>query len=353
MNKNIEKEYAILLNDEQYQRLSKAYDYQTIKQINYYYASNNKNIGLRIRGVDGKYIFTMKVAQGDESLEFEKELTSLNLNDEAIHDLLVKHNLSTPYLLGRLSTTRKIYRLKYGELALDRCNYLGHTDYELEYELYDHNVDNIDEFIELLSEYNIEFNENLITKYARFINRRKKMKVAIFNANGTEESEAIVTYNLLKRAHVDVDMISINDTKEVLSSHNLKYLCHKTIDEVNMNDYAAMVLPGGMPGTINLQNNKVIDKWIDSFNEEKKLICAICAAPSILISKGLVNDEEFIVFPGFEKGKRPADAYVCQKDNIITAKSLAHAFNFAKLIIANLTSEESAEEVIEEITQSK
>ncbi len=352
MKTNIEKEYAVLLSREEYLALTKAFNYEEVHQTNYYYSSNDKNIGIRIRTVNDTNIFTMKVKdENNNYVEYEMQLDEISLDNKSVKEVLSRFHQENPRPIGILKNKRLIYKMQYGELALDQSEYLGHIDYEIEYELYDHRYEGINEFLDLLKKYHITFIENLISKYARFIKRRNELKVAILNADGTEESEALIPYDLLSRANITVELISINETKYVTSSHGVNYICKKTIKEANKDDYSTIILPGGMPGTINLKNHVIVNEWIDDFYQKKKLIAAICAAPNILISKGLLNDNEFTVFPGFENDKHPAKSYVYQKDNMITAKSMGHAIEFSKKIIANLKNEEIANQTIGEIMQ--
>ena len=173
------------------------------------------------------------------------------------------------------------------------------------------------------------------------------MKTMIIVANGLEECEALMTYDLLFRAQIEVELVGLDEN--ITSSHNLSFLPHKLISEINPDDYNCLILPGGMPGTKNLEENKIVQSLIDLFVKEGKLICAICAAPSILIHKGLLKDNKFVCFPGFESGLTPADTKAIQDNNFITAKGLGAVIDFAYLIISNLVSEEKAKEVLSAI----
>ena len=170
------------------------------------------------------------------------------------------------------------------------------------------------------------------------------MKTMILVTNGLEECEALVTYDLLYRAGIETDLVGLQN--EIVSSHNLTFKPHKYINEVNSLDYDCLVLPGGMPGTINLENDERVQKLIDEFVCADKYIAAICAAPSILIHKGLLQNEKFICYPGFENNLTPANAKAIQDNKFITGKGVGAAFEFAYLIISNLTNEDKAKEVL-------
>ncbi len=173
------------------------------------------------------------------------------------------------------------------------------------------------------------------------------MKAIIIINNGLEECEALVTYDLLFRAGVEVELVGF--TSEVLSSHNVCFKAHKLLDEINPNDYDCLILPGGMPGTKNLENDSRVQDMIDLFVKEDKYIAAICAAPSILIHKGLLKNNKFICYPGFESGLLPANEKAVQDDKFITAKGLGAVFEFSYLIIKNLISEDKAKQILNQI----
>ena len=173
------------------------------------------------------------------------------------------------------------------------------------------------------------------------------MKAIIIINNGLEECEALVTYDLLFRAGIEVELVGF--TNEVLSSHNVTFKAHKLLDEINPNDYDCLILPGGMPGTKNLENDQRVQDMIDLFVKQDKYIAAICAAPSILIHKGLLKNNKFICYPGFESGLLPANEKAVQDNKFITAKGLGAVFEFSYLIIKNLINENKAKQILNQI----
>lgn len=173
------------------------------------------------------------------------------------------------------------------------------------------------------------------------------MKTIILVTEGLEECEALVVYDLLYRAGIETDLVGLQ--KEIVSSHNVTFKPHKLIEDVVSNDYDCLVLPGGMPGTLNLEKDSRVQKLIDEFVQQNKYVAAICAAPSILIHKGLLQNNKFICFPGFENGLTPANDKAVQDGKFITGKGLGAAFEFSYLIIKNLINEDKAKEVISKI----
>lgn len=173
------------------------------------------------------------------------------------------------------------------------------------------------------------------------------MKVMIIVNSGLEECEALITYDLLFRAGIETDLVGF--TKEVTSSHNVTFKSHFLLDEIHPDDYDCLVLPGGMPGTTHLKEDTRVSKIIDDFVKNGKYIAAICAAPSILIEKGLLKEGKFICFPGFECGLKPGNQKAIQDNKFITGKGLGASFEFAHMIISNLVSKEKADEVLNKI----
>lgn len=173
------------------------------------------------------------------------------------------------------------------------------------------------------------------------------MKVAIICAQGLEECEALLTYDLLFRAKIETHLIGLD--KHITSSHNVTFNTHYTYDQINIKEYDAIVLPGGMPGTLNLEKSDYVQNAIDYFMNKNKIIAAVCAAPSILIHKGLLKDNEFTCYPGFENGLRRKDVKCYQHKNIITGIGLGGTIEFASLIISNLKDEATSKEVLNKI----
>ncbi len=152
-----------------------------------------------------------------------------------------------------------------------------------------------------------------------------------FLAKGFEEVEAIATIDVIRRAEIDVCTVGIG-SKIVCGSHNIPVFCDLDETEISVtDDYDGIILPGGMPGTINLENSDTVNKFIDDCVINKKLIGAICAAPSILGHKNLLKDKKSVCFPGFESelyGAVISDDYVSVDGDFITAKGMGAAIDF-------------------------
>ena len=172
--------------------------------------------------------------------------------------------------------------------------------------------------------------------------------VYAFFANGFEEVEAITPVDYLRRAGVEVVTVGVGG-KMICGAHNISICCDiEDSDLDSFDNLEGIILPGGMPGTLNLENNKTVQKYIDFCAEHNRMIAAICAAPSILGHKNLLDGREAVCFPGFEKDLGNAvlsDKFAVSDGNIITAKGAGAASEFAYEIIAYLCSREVSDNV--------
>lgn len=170
-------------------------------------------------------------------------------------------------------------------------------------------------------------------------------KLGIFMADGCEEIEGLTVVDIARRAEIDVVMISITDKKEVVGAHNIVFEADALATEVNYKELDGVVLPGGMPGTLNLGANETVDKVIKEFAEAGKLVGAICAAPSVLGQAGLLVGKCATSYPGFED--KLVGAEVCKDEvvvdgNIITSRGMGTAIPFALAIVSYLKDEKVA-----------
>ncbi len=168
----------------------------------------------------------------------------------------------------------------------------------------------------------------------------------MFFANGFEEVEAIATLDVIRRAGIEIESVGIGSDK-ITGSHSITVLCDKTETDISISsDLSGIILPGGMPGTTNLMDNKTVNSFIDYCSENNLLLCAICAAPMILGRKGLLNGVEAICFPGFEEeltGAKISEKFVCRDRNIITSKGMGSAVNFGLEIVSAIKGREAAD----------
>lgn len=156
--------------------------------------------------------------------------------------------------------------------------------------------------------------------------------VYVFFAEGFEELEALAPVDILRRGGIEVKTVGVG-SKTVIGSHNIPVTCDLTESETEFSDsLKAVILPGGMPGTLNLQKSDIVNKFIDYANEKNLILAAICAAPLILGQKGLLKGKSATCFNGFEKdliGADVKDAPVVRDGNIITSWGAGAAYEFA------------------------
>lgn len=172
--------------------------------------------------------------------------------------------------------------------------------------------------------------------------------IYVFFADGFEEVEALTPVDYLRRAGVNVVTVGVGSLR-ITGAHGITVICDKSDSDISVEDnIQGIILPGGMPGTVNLENSPVVQKFIDFCSENAKMIAAICAAPSVLGHKNLLNGKKAVCFPGFEKelyGADIADSFSVSDGNIITAKGAGAASEFAFDIISYLVSSEKASEI--------
>ncbi len=171
-------------------------------------------------------------------------------------------------------------------------------------------------------------------------------KVAIFLATGFEEIEALTVVDLLRREHVEIDMVSITGEKKAVGSHNIIVETDKIINQLNFSEYDMLILPGGMPGTLNLEANELLMSQVDTFYAQGKLLAAICAAPSIFGHRNMLQGRMACCYPGFEKDLKGANVSlepVCVDDKIITSRGMGCAVQFGLKIVEILLGKETSE----------
>lgn len=167
-------------------------------------------------------------------------------------------------------------------------------------------------------------------------------KTGIFMAEGCEEIEGLTVVDILRRAGLEIEMISINETVSITGSHGISFLADKIFEQVNFDEFDAIVLPGGMPGTLNLGAHEGVLAVIRKFAKEGKLVAAICAAPSVLGAAGILNGKKATCHPGFEDkltGAAPSEDSVVSDGNIITSRGMGTAIDFALEIVKYLKDE--------------
>lgn len=175
--------------------------------------------------------------------------------------------------------------------------------------------------------------------------------VYAFLAEGFEEVEAVAPIDLLRRAGIDVKTVSITDEKIVTGARNIPFVCDITLKDVKEDEAELIILPGGMPGTINLLNCKPLMDMVDSLNGKGKRIAAICAAPAKLLGeRGLLKGKKATCYPGMEElfiDAKFSEESVVTDGNITTSRGLGTAVKFGLELVRLLCGEKAAKDLAE------
>lgn len=177
-------------------------------------------------------------------------------------------------------------------------------------------------------------------------------KVLIPLADGFEEVEAITLIDLLRRAELDVQTVSIHDRKGVDGAHSIRVEADSLLSDLNASSWDAVILPGGMPGTLNLKASEVLKKVVLDAVERGAAYGAICAAPTVLAEWGLLKGKPFTCYPGFEEqvvGSTHSTDKVVQEGNCITSRGVGTAIDYACAWVEYLLDRETAETLRERI----
>jgi len=181
-------------------------------------------------------------------------------------------------------------------------------------------------------------------------------KIAVCLAEGFEEIEALSVIDLLRRGGHEVVMVSMKDDLLVGGAHSIAVKADEFYRAVNFDEIDMIVLPGGMPGTTNLEDHEELKALLVKFNNEKKMIGAICAAPMILGHLNILKGKKAVCYPGMEKELLGADVKkknVAEDGNIITSRGAGTAIDFALTIVKSLDGKEKAEKLSKNIVYKK
>ena len=170
--------------------------------------------------------------------------------------------------------------------------------------------------------------------------------VYLFFATGTEEIEALATADILRRADIDVQIVSITNERVVTGAHGIRVETDAVISQVNFAKAQMLILPGGMPGATNMADNATLIERVRDHAYIGRPLAAICAAPLVLGRLGLLDGKRATCYPGFEgelKGATCTGALVEQDGKIITGKGPAAVFDFAYTIVEFLKDKQTAD----------
>lgn len=168
-------------------------------------------------------------------------------------------------------------------------------------------------------------------------------------AQGCEELEAVTIIDLLRRANIEVITAGLDD-KPVKGSRGTVLIPDMTLDEALGNTFDMVVLPGGLPGSDNLNNDPRIHTLLKELHAQGKYTAAICAAPKVLANAGLLTNKQATSYPGvLDKMQVPDMSYinapVVQDDKVITSRGPGTAMDFTLTLIELLVGEVTKNQV--------
>lgn len=173
------------------------------------------------------------------------------------------------------------------------------------------------------------------------------MKVCTFLTDGFETVEALAVVDILRRAGIIVDTVSISGNKEILSAQNITVTADYVMNDYKFDDADVLFLPGG-GGHKNYRKCQPLIDVVKKYNDEQKRIAAICAAPSFLGMLGILDGKKATCFPGYEQeltGAEVVNAKVVTDGNITTAKGMGVSIDLGLELVSLLVDEKKAEEI--------
>ena len=184
-------------------------------------------------------------------------------------------------------------------------------------------------------------------------------KVYIFFADGFEDIEGLTVVDLMRRAGIDIQTVSIKETKEIRTSHGIDLLTDRTFGECDFSDADMLVIPGGMPGTKYLNEYQPLRDLLADFYKKGGKVAAICAAPTVLASLGFLEKRKATAYPSCMEGlagaERSLESVVVDENFVFrgNALCLGTAVDFALSLIGQLLGEKKADEIAESVVYSR
>ncbi|KAB0669602.1 HD domain-containing protein [Oryzomonas sagensis] len=172
-------------------------------------------------------------------------------------------------------------------------------------------------------------------------------KVLIPLAEGFEELEAVTIIDVLRRAGIEVVTAGLHPGP-VTSTRKVAVIPDTTIDTARVDEFDMIILPGGQPGSDNLNSDIRIDKLLKDFHAAGKLLGAICAAPIVLASAGLLNGRQATSYPAYRErlgGAYYRDKAVVNDGKFITSQGPGTALPFALAVVSRLAGNHASEDV--------
>ena len=173
--------------------------------------------------------------------------------------------------------------------------------------------------------------------------------IYMFLADGFEEVEALCPLDILRRANLEVTTVGVGGKDVIRGAHGI--IVHADIPDIMYRDSSPdmIILPGGMPGSSNLDESRIVDSALRAAHRQGKFLAAICAAPMVLGKRGYLEGKRAVCFPGFEEFLTGAvvdtENSLVRDGNIITAKGMGAAFDFGLELVKCFKDDEAAKKI--------
>ena len=171
--------------------------------------------------------------------------------------------------------------------------------------------------------------------------------VYVMLADGFEEIEALAVVDILRRGDAEVKTVSVYEQDKIIGAHEIAVVPDIAFSQIDK-DADMIVLPGGIPGTPNLQAHGPLAEFLRESNTKGIFIAAICAAPMIIGEMDFLQGKTATCYPSFEKhlkGAACSTQKVCVDGNIITSRGAGTAHEFAFVLLSLLKEKDKADEI--------
>ncbi len=179
------------------------------------------------------------------------------------------------------------------------------------------------------------------------------IKTAILMANGVEECEALLVVDLLRRADITIEMVSIEDELQVTGGHDITITCDSLLSDFEVTDEKLLIIPGGGSGVENLQAHEGVSRLLEEFRKNQGDLAAICAGPAVLDKLNLLEGKQVTIYPSWREKLNNGIDYlekpVVEDDWLVTGQALGAAIPFALKLIERLRDRAAADKVAESI----
>ena len=180
--------------------------------------------------------------------------------------------------------------------------------------------------------------------------------VAVFLADGFEEIEALTVVDLCRRAGLETPMVSVKEGKTVNGSHGIFVVADKMLADVDFEAVDMIVLPGGMPGTLNLEACAHLMEQVKDFYAKGKYISAICAAPTVFAHLGLLEGRNACCYPAMEgdmAGAKVSQNPVEISEHVTTSRGMGTAMDLGLTIVERFKGKETADKLAEAVVYKR